>query len=154
METLFGLSSQGALPFWALMILLPRWRWTQRIIGSPWIAIIPALVYLALVVPRLGAVMAVVSQPMPSVAAFLGTPEGATIAWAHFLAFDLLIGRWIYLDSQERGISAWFVSPLLYLVLMVGPVGFVLYLILRSVVALVRSRTTPRPISNSPTAQT
>jgi hypothetical protein len=24
----------------------------------------------------------------------------------HFLAFDLFVGRWVYLDSRERGISA------------------------------------------------
>ncbi|MFI5895873.1 abscisic acid-deficient protein Aba4 family protein [Actinoplanes sp. NPDC051513] len=33
--TLFGLTFLVAAPFWALMILLRRWRWTERIIGSP-----------------------------------------------------------------------------------------------------------------------
>ena len=33
--TLFTLTFAVAAPFWALMILLPRWTWTARIIKSP-----------------------------------------------------------------------------------------------------------------------
>jgi hypothetical protein len=60
-------------------------------------------------------------------AALLGTPEGATVAWAHFLAFDLFVGRWIFQDGVRVGLSAWLLSPLLFVVLMVGPLGFLLY---------------------------
>ena len=49
----------------------------------------------------------------------------------HFLAFDLFVGRWAYLDSRQRGITAWLVSPILLLILMVGPLGLLLYLIVR-----------------------
>ena len=62
-----------------------------------------------------------------------GTPEGATIAWAHFLAFDLFVGRWVYLDARRLGISAWIGSPILFLVLMIGPAGFLLYVLARLV---------------------
>src|SRR4029077_8422390 len=37
-ETLFQISNILVLPFWLVMIALPHWRWTQRIIASPWIA--------------------------------------------------------------------------------------------------------------------
>jgi hypothetical protein len=67
------------------------------------------------------------------VAALLGTPAGATIGWAHFLAFDLFVGRWAYLDSRERAISAWLMAPVLFFVLMLGPIGFLLYLAVRAV---------------------
>ena len=61
----------------------------------------PALAYLVMVVPRLPEILPVVARPeLPAVAALLGTPAGATIAWAHFLAFDLFVGRWIYLDAH------------------------------------------------------
>jgi hypothetical protein len=59
-------------------------------------------------------------------------PYFATLAWAHFLAFDLFVGRWIYLDSRERGSSAGLVAPALLLTLMLGPIGFLLYLALRA----------------------
>jgi len=60
-----------------------------------------------------------------------GSPVGATIAWLHFLAFDLFVGRWIYLDGRERGVSGRVMAPVLFLTLMVGPCGFLLYLIAR-----------------------
>ena len=63
----------------------------------------------------------------------LGEPAGATIGWVHFLAFDLFVGRWAYLDSRERSISAWLMAPVLFFTLMFGPMGFVLYLVLRTI---------------------
>ncbi|MCB9123885.1 MAG: DUF4281 domain-containing protein [Caldilineaceae bacterium] len=62
------------------------------------------------------------SEPA-AIAALLGTPEGATVAWAHFLAFDLFVGRWVYLDGRCVGLSAWVVSPILFFVLMIRPGG-------------------------------
>src|SRR5882724_9827762 len=133
MESLFRASNLLVLPIWALMILLPRWRWTARVIQSPLVSVVPALVYAALVLPRLGTIWPAVSRPtLPGVEALLASPAGATIAWAHFLAFDLFVGRWIYLDSQERRISSWLVAPVLLLTLMLGPAGFLFYLVVRS----------------------
>jgi hypothetical protein len=98
--------------------------------------------YAALVLPRLAAIWPAVSRPtLNGMAALLGSPAGATIAWAHFLAFDLFVGRWIYLDSQERRVSAWFLAPVLFLTLMLGPAGLLFYLVIRSVVAVSPVRT-------------
>jgi hypothetical protein len=95
-----------------------------------------AALYAALVLPRLGEIWPAVSRPtLSGVAALLGSPAGATIAWVHFLAFDLFVGRWIYLDSRDRQISAWLIAPVLFLTLMLGPAGFLLYLIVRSIAA-------------------
>jgi hypothetical protein len=134
MASLFRLSNLLMLPLWALMILAPRWRWTTRIMQSPLVSAAPAILYAALVVPRLGEIWPAVSRPsLKGVVALLGSPAGATIAWVHFLAFDLFVGRWIYLDSHERRVSAWLMAPVLFLALMLGPAGFLLYLVVRSV---------------------
>ncbi len=133
MSTIFSLSSLLVLPFWGLMILLPRWRWTARILRSRLVIAAVAALYAALALPRLAEIWPAVSRPtLDGVAALLGSPAGATIAWIHFLAFDLFVGRWIYLESQERRLSAWVTAPALFLTLMLGPVGFLLYLIIRS----------------------
>jgi len=140
MREIFRVSNLLVLPFWALMILLPRWRWTTRIMRSPFVSAMPAALYAALVLPRLGGIWPAISEPtLGGVAALLGSPAGAAIAWAHFLAFDLFVGRWIYLDSQERGVSGWLVAPVLFLTLMLGPAGFLLYLMLRSLRAPARA---------------
>ena len=118
------------MPFWLLMIFFPRWRWSQRIISSPWIAAPVALLYAVMVLPGMVDLLSVLANPTAAnIAPLLGTPEGATIAWAHFLAFDLFVGRWIYLDSQRRNMTAWLVSPILLFCFMFGPLGLLLYLI-------------------------
>jgi hypothetical protein len=134
MQTIFDLSGLLVLPFWALIVFAPRWRWTERLMRSPVVVAAPALCYAVLVAPRMIELWPALASPtLPGIAALLGTPAGATIAWLHFLAFDLFVGRWVYLDARERGITAWLVSPVLVLVLMFGPFGFLLYLAIRAV---------------------
>jgi hypothetical protein len=126
------MSNLLVMPLWFLMILLPFWSWTKRIIGSPWIAAPAALLYASLVLPQAGGLLGALANPqLAQIAALLGTPAGATIGWVHFLAFDLFVGRWVYLDSQERKLTAWLVSPILFVVLMFGPLGLLLYLLVR-----------------------
>ena len=140
-ETLFQISNVLVLPFWLLMIVLPHWRWTKRIIGSPWIVAPTALIYAILVVPSATMLLPALTQPTPAnVAALLGMPEVAAIAWAHFLTFDLLTGRWAYLDSRTRKISAWIMAPILLLTFLLGPLGFLLYLLVRSAASLADGR--------------
>ena len=133
METIFQLSNLLVVPFWFLMILLPHWRWTKRIMASLWTVVPAALLYAILVLPNFLALLGELASPeLASIAALLGTPEGAMIGWIHFLAFDLFVGRWAYLDSREKGFTAWLVSPILFVVFMFGPLGLLLYLAMRA----------------------
>lgn len=132
METIFELSNLLVLPFWVLMIFLPRWRWTERVIRSPWVVAGPAVLYALLMLLLLPEHAPVLLRPeLNRIAGLLGSQAGATISWAHFLAFDLFVGRWLYLDGRRRGVSAWLTSPFLFLTLLVGPVGLLLHLCLR-----------------------
>lgn len=132
-ETIFSLSNVLVMPFWFLMIFLPFWRWTERIMGSLWTVVPAALAYVLLVLPGIPTFLGDLANPsLPVIAALLGSPQGATIGWIHFLAFDLFVGRWAYLDSRERGIHPLLVSPTLFFTLMFGPLGLVLYLIVRA----------------------
>jgi hypothetical protein len=148
MERIFGLSGLLVLPLWLLIIAVPDWRVTNRIMRSPWVSAAPALLYLLLVSPRFGEIfLAVLSPRFAEIQALLGSPAGTTIAWAHFLAFDLFVGRWIYLDARERKFSALIVSPILFLTLMLGPIGFLLYLVVR--VAMLHLKLTNESKNNS-----
>jgi hypothetical protein len=132
MTSLFRLSNLIVLPLWGLMIFLPRWHWTARIMRSPFVIAILAAIYAALVLPRVSGIWPAVSLPtLSGVANLLASPEGATIAWIHLLAFDLFVGRWIYFDSDERRFSRWLMAPILFFTLMLGPIGLLLYLITR-----------------------
>lgn len=135
METLFSLANLYVMPFWALMIFLPRWRWTQRLMASLWPFVPLALLYAVWIVPALlgGAGADIANPTLAGIAALLGTPEGAAVGWVHFLAFDLFVGRWAYFDSQKVGLSPWLMAPILFLVLMAGPLGWLLYALARGI---------------------
>ncbi len=127
---LFNVGNVLVIPFWLAMILLPRWAWILRIIRSPWIAAPPALVYAVLVLPQVGGLLGALSNPsLASIAALLGTQAGALIGWVHFLAFDLFVGRWAYLDAIERKIHPLIMAPILFFTFMLGPLGLLLYLV-------------------------
>jgi Domain of unknown function (DUF4281) len=132
METVFSLSGVLVMPIWLAMILVPGWSVTRRVVASPLVALAPALLYAVLVVPRIVELLPMLAAPeLESIAQLLGTPDGATIAWIHFLAFDVFVGRWVYLDARERKMSAWVSSPILFFVLMFGPLGFLMHLVAR-----------------------
>ncbi|MHA6626080.1 ABA4-like family protein [Pseudonocardia sichuanensis] len=132
-QLLFSLTFPVAAPFWALMILAPRWTVTRRVVGSPLIVVPPLLGYAALVLPDLAGFLAAVSSPqLAGVAVLLGTPVGAAAGWAHFIAFDLFVGRWIHLDARERGIHPLVTAPVLVLTILLAPLGLLAHLALRT----------------------
>ena len=135
MEQLFSFSNLLVMPFWGLMIFLPYWRVTEQLMKSLWVVVPVALLYAALILPSISSVFTGLSSPtLDGIMTFLAEPTAATAAWAHFLAFDLFVGRWVYLDGRSHKISAWFISPILIFVFMLGPIGFLLYLLVRTAV--------------------
>ncbi len=132
-ERLFDLAFLMALPFWLLIILVPGWAWTKRIISSPWIVLAPLAVYFVTVAPILGPFASEMLQPdLAGVQSLLSTPRGTATAWAHLIAFDLFVGRWIYLDSRERRIHPLLMAPLLLLTILLSPFGLLTYLAMRA----------------------
>jgi hypothetical protein len=130
--TLFGLTFAVAAPFWALMILLPGWSWTRRIIASPLIVLPVVLIYALLVLPEFGEIFPAVAAPsLDGIRELLGTATGAAAAWAHMIAFDLFVGRWSWLDSRDRGVPALVMAPVLLLTILLGPLGLAAYLAIR-----------------------
>jgi hypothetical protein len=135
MATIFSGSFLLVAPFWALMILTPTWDVTERVVDSPLIAFPAALLYLLVLLPQVSAVASgVLSPSLTEMATLLSSDAGATLAWVHFLAFDLFVGRWIYRDAARRKLSPLIISPILVLTLLFGPVGYLCYCVLRRVV--------------------
>lgn len=128
MSQLFQFANSYVMPFWFSMILAPKWGWTRKVMESGWPLVPLAVVYILGVAPQLLSTLPLLSNPeLEPIRALLGTPAGTTLAWIHFLCFDLFVGRWIYLDSRAQGFSALWVSPVLVLTLMFGPAGWLAY---------------------------
>jgi hypothetical protein len=133
---IFSLAAIAVLPLWLLMVLVPTWRWTVRIVAQPWAYLPLTVFYAVLVLTRFGEVaQAVVINPrLETVAPLLATPAGATIAWVHFLAFDVFVGRWAYLDARSRGVHPLVMGPILVLTFLFGPMGLLLHLVVSRLV--------------------
>ncbi len=129
-EKIFSIANTFALLAWLVLLVAPRWTVTRKVILSGAVPLLLSAAYLVLIVLFFGRAEGGFDS-LPNVMK-LFTNEWATLAgWIHYLAFDLLVGTWEVKDSQEKGISHWFVIPCLVLTFLFGPIGFLLYSILR-----------------------
>ena len=129
-ETIFSIANTFALAGWLLLIFVPRWRWTRKIVIAGTIPLLLSVAYMVLVILFFGQADGGFDSLANVMKLF--TNEWAVLAgWIHYLAFDLFVGSWEVKDSQEKGISHWLVIPCLVLTFLLGPIGFLLYNIIR-----------------------
>jgi hypothetical protein len=72
---------------------------------------------------------------LAGVQALFASDGGATIGWIHYLAFDLFVGLWAARNADAHGIHRAVQAPILFFILMAGPLGLILYLIVRAALA-------------------
>jgi ascorbate-specific PTS system EIIC-type component UlaA len=132
-ETIFSIANFTAMAGWILLVCLPRWTWTRKIVLSGAVSLLLSVAYLILIILFFGKAEGGFGSLVD--VAKLFTNQWALLAgWIHYLAFDLVVGTWEVKDAQARGISHWFVIPCLILTFLLGPIGFLLYHILQLVV--------------------
>lgn len=141
---LFELSFWLAAPVWLLMIFAPGWRTTARVAASP-LTVVPILaVYTAMALPVLPELWAAVSSPdIDGFRKLLVLANGAGAIWAQVIAWDLLIGQWMYREARRIGIHPLVMGPLLVLTILLSPFGLLLFLLVRS---MWTDRAQPRPV--------
>ncbi|MBS3026035.1 MAG: DUF4281 domain-containing protein [Dolichospermum sp. DET50] len=119
---LFNFANLLVLPFWALMILLPNWNVTRKVMESylPFVVLAGAYVYLFVtsITPENAAALS--NPQLADIARFFSNETAAATGWIHFLVMDLFVGRWIYWEGQKTGI--WTIHSLA-LCLFAGPIG-------------------------------
>lgn len=129
----FSFANTTVMPMWVLMIFLPKWKVTRFLIDFKVIPIILSILYAVYIVLSIlhGEVMDFGSL---STVMTLFTEENALLAgWLHFLAFDLLIGMWILNQNKSLGIHQLLIAPCLFLTFMFGPIGFLLFITIRTI---------------------
>ncbi len=129
-EQLFAISTRAVLPGWLLLVFLPRWRWTARLVGGVVLPGLLGLLYLWLIVAHWGESDGGFDS-LAGVAALFESPWLLLAGWVHYLAFDLFVGAWEVRDAQRLGIHHLLVVPCLLLTFLFGPVGLLAYLGLR-----------------------
>ncbi|BAY41203.1 hypothetical protein NIES2111_55990 [Nostoc sp. NIES-2111] len=119
---LFNIANIFVLPFWTLMILLPNWKVTKRVMESyiPFLFLAGAYLYLFISSITPENAQALSNPQLADIARFFADEKAAATGWIHFLVMDLFVGRWIYWEGQKTGI--WTIHSLI-LCLFAGPLG-------------------------------
>lgn len=128
---LFQFLSFSPGPFWLGLMVAPNNRWFQRAFDVYLWLIIG--IYAVRTLPNVPAMIPLLSAPtLDAMRAIFSTPEGFVSGWNHFIIGDLWFGRYIAMDGQKKGISAWMRAPLILLTLYFGPLGLFAYLLFRA----------------------
>src|SRR6185436_13585045 len=100
-ERLFFLCNSLAPVGWLMMILAPRWKWTDRVVLSGLLPLLLAVVYLFIIAFEFWNAEGDFAS-LAGVAKLFENPYALTAAWIHYLAFDMFIGAWEIRDSRKH----------------------------------------------------
>jgi len=131
-DYIFQLASQIVLPGWLLLMFASNWKYTSRIVVGLVVVVLSAT-YAFFVLPMFSPEMFGSFGSLKGVMNLFTDPTAVLIGWIHYLAFDLMVGWFIVFDAQREGINRWLLIPCLLFTFMLGPVGFLMYLLLRLV---------------------
>jgi len=127
------------LPFWGAMLLAPRQEFTKKVMSSyaTFVALGGIYLYLAYVSLSEPAILEGFSNSLDLTALTKAFSYEKTVAvgWAHFIAQDLFVGRWIYLDGLK---NRTFTAHSLLLCLFFGPTGIISHVATRAITGAVR----------------
>jgi len=130
-EQLFSVANTVALVAWLALILFQRHRWATNVVVVAAVSMFAAT-YVPLIAARFFGSSGGFSS-LAGVATLFADPWLMVAGWLHYLAFDLLVGRWEAQDAASRGLSPWLVAPCLLMTFMFGPAGWLLYMSIRRV---------------------
>jgi hypothetical protein len=131
LETLFSLCNALALPAWLLLAVAPRWRFTNLVVHSGAWPLVYAVIYTALILYYFGQGEGGFGS-LAGVMKLFDQPGAVMAGWVHYLAFDLFIGSWEVRNAKKHNIPHWLVVPCLFFTFMFGPIGLLLYILLRT----------------------
>lgn len=129
-DQLLSLASTLVLPGWLLLIFAPRWRYSAPVISGVVIPALLAVLYAYLVVRYMFDAPGGFGT-IADVRLFFSHDYLLLAGWVHYLAFDLFIGSWVVRDAQGQGIHHMAVVPCLPLTFMLGPIGLLVYFLIR-----------------------
>jgi hypothetical protein len=123
-----------AMPMWILMIFLPKWKVTKFLMDYKVVPILLGLIYAVYITKGILVLGGMMDFGSLASVMDLFTEENAVLAgWVHYLAFDLLIGMWMIDQNKNIGIHQVLMAPCLLGTFMFGPIGFLLFIILKTI---------------------
>ena len=140
-QSLFVLTNVVAFACWAMLAFLPRRPIVMASVLFFGVGML-CLVYAGMFVALFGGLadpvrVAGASPPdltnysVSGIRALFVSDGGIVLGWTHYLAFDLFVGQWIARDADNKGFNRLVQLPFLFLTLMAGPIGLLLWLMVR-----------------------
>ena len=129
-ELIFSIANVLSVLCWILLAVLPNRRWVTDVVTGKAAPGLFAAAYIAIVLavfPRAEGSFSTLAGVME----LFANPWLLLAGWLHYLAFDLLVGTWEARDSIERGVPRWLLVSCLFLTLMFGPMGWIIYTLAR-----------------------
>lgn len=130
--SIFSLGNSCILIGWILLIFLPNWKYTQASILNGLI-VLYSVVYAYLILKDIGDFRADSFSTLANVKALFQNDNAVAAGWFHYLAFDLFVGAYIVRKSISLGISRWLYTLALPFTFMFGPMGYLIFFIIKSV---------------------
>lgn len=132
-EILFSILNALVFFVWLLMIVAPNWKVTQKIISTFAVTLILSIIYGIIIVASFGKINFMDFSSLPGIVNMFHQSNlwGSSAIWYHLLAFDLFVGTWILKDSKKIRMPHLLVIPFLLVTFMLGPLGFLLYQIIK-----------------------
>jgi hypothetical protein len=140
-EGIFAFTNVVALACWAMLAFLPRRPVVMAAIlffGVGMLCLVYAAMFAALLSGGVDPVRAPGAPPadimdysLPGLRALFMSDGGIVLGWTHYLAFDLFVGQWIARDADNKGFHRLLQIPILVVTLMAGPIGLLLWLLIR-----------------------
>ena len=139
--TLFALTNGIAFAGWGALAFLPRRPVVHSLILYAGVGIL-CLAYAAMFVSLFGGLADPARVPgaappdltdysVEGLRPLFMSDGGIVLGWTHYLAFDLFVGLWISRDADAKGFSRLAQLPVLFLTLMAGPIGLLVWLVVR-----------------------
>ena len=135
-ETIYLWSNFGVLPFWFMLIFIPNSRITQIFINSVILPLILAVAYVYIIYQTI-----LLEEPITTIFklylslddlyTIFATENFLLLFWLHFLALNLFLGSWVARDGAKYNMPRASIIISLILIYFTGPVGLVLYWLIR-----------------------
>lgn len=131
-DQLFLYCNQFAFFTWLLLIIAPYWSWTPKLVLGISVTLLCAL-YAFFIFQSFGSMDFNDFGTLEGVKSLFTSKEAVLVGWIHYLAFDLMVGYFIVINAFKNGINRFLLIPCLLFTFMMGPVGLLMYLVLRFV---------------------
>ena len=122
----------GILPFWLLLVFIPKSRLTQLFVNSIIIPLILATVYVysiyqAILMDESIFAFFEIYFSLDNLYTLFATEYFLLVFWIHFLALNLFLGSWVSRDGIKYNMPRILVTISLLIIYFTGPLGLVFY---------------------------